>query len=119
MTFALSPTKELLGSMPAPFFGLSNDSNKGKATDHIIAIELDTNKSLGLQDIDGNHVGIDINGVRSVNTSPAAYFDSKNELKSLKLTSGDPMQIWIDYSGLDMKLEVEYVLLVYVDQAFP
>ena len=106
MTFALSPTKELLGSMPAPFFGLSNDSNKGKATDHIIAIELDTNKSLGLQDIDGNHVGIDINGVRSVNTSPAAYFDSKNELKSLKLTSGDPMQIWIDYSGEDMRIDV-------------
>ena len=103
MTFALSPTKEPLGAIKAPFFGLFNDSNSGNASNHIVAIELDTSRPHGFLDIDGNHVGIDIHGSYSLNSSPVAYFDNKNELKSLKLTSGYPIQIWIDYRGEDMK----------------
>ncbi|XP_020244130.1 L-type lectin-domain containing receptor kinase IV.1-like isoform X2 [Asparagus officinalis] len=106
MVFAISPTKQPLGSASGPFFGLFNDSNSGKETNHIVAIEFDTSRAVGLGDIDANHVGIDINGVRSLNASSVAYFDKENKPKRLNLISGNPMQVWVDYGAKDMKLDV-------------
>nr|XP_010923243.2 L-type lectin-domain containing receptor kinase IV.1-like [Elaeis guineensis] len=107
LAFALSPSKELPGAMPSQHLGLFNTTDIGNPIDHIFAIELDTVMTVEFYDINDNHVGIDINSLISVNPSPVAYFDSKSgRFKSLKLISGDPMQVWIEYNGMDMQLDV-------------
>ncbi|RWW16097.1 hypothetical protein GW17_00020034 [Ensete ventricosum] len=107
IAFALAPSKELPGSMPSQYLGLFSKSDNGQASNHVVAVELDTVKSVDFADINANHVGIDVNDLKSVNASPVAYFDSREGvLKSLQLISGEPMQVWVDYDGGEMKLGV-------------
>ncbi|KAG1337840.1 L-type lectin-domain containing receptor kinase IV.1 [Cocos nucifera] len=107
LAFAVSPSKELPGAMPSQHLGLFNTTDIGNPIDHIFAIELDTVQTVEFEDINDNHVGIDINSLTSVNSSPVAYFDGKSDgSRSLKLISGDPMQVWIEYNGMDMQLDV-------------
>ncbi|KAF3454656.1 hypothetical protein FNV43_RR05104 [Rhamnella rubrinervis] len=59
------------------------------------------------KDIDDNHVGIDVNSLKSVVSAPASYFSSaEGKHISLKLISGKPMQLWIDYDGARKTLNV-------------
>ncbi|CAN6830831.1 unnamed protein product [Brassica oleracea] len=53
--------------------------NKGShdSSNHIIAVELDIHKDDEFGDIDDNHVGININGMRSKISASAGYYDQK------------------------------------------
>lgn len=105
IAFVLSPSKELRGSLPSQHLGLFADT--GSARDHIVAVELDTVENVEFKDINNNHVGIDVNSLVSVNSTPAAYFDTKEGVvKGLQLISSEPMQVWVDYSGEDMRFDV-------------
>lgn len=64
MTFFIVPTKVFVPARPE-YLGLSNETSNANATNHIFAVELDTAQNEKLDDIDGNHVGIDINGLKS------------------------------------------------------
>ncbi|OMO54639.1 hypothetical protein CCACVL1_27706 [Corchorus capsularis] len=64
---------------------------------HIVAIELDTVLSPEFEDIDNNHVGIDVNGLKSNQSATASYLDDKSgTFRALQLISGDPMQVLLD-----------------------
>ncbi|XP_062095545.1 L-type lectin-domain containing receptor kinase IV.1-like [Humulus lupulus] len=107
MALAIAPTLSLPGASPNRFLGLFNESNNGNATNHVVAVELDTNRSKSFQDIDDNHVGIDINGLESVISAPAAYFVGDNgEFKNLSLVSGQPMKVWVEYDAVEKQLNV-------------
>ncbi|KAG9454593.1 hypothetical protein H6P81_007497 [Aristolochia fimbriata] len=103
MAFVVSPSKELIkGAQPSQYLGLFNMSNNGDPSNNITAVEFDTISSPEFEDINGDHVGIDINGLRSVVSEPTAYFG--NQLMSLK--GGYPLQVWVDYSGERRTLDV-------------
>ncbi|XP_008807903.2 L-type lectin-domain containing receptor kinase SIT2-like [Phoenix dactylifera] len=103
----LSPTRGLPGAMPKQYFGLFNSTNEGNSSNHVLAIELDTISNLEFGDIDSNHVGIDVNGLRSTDAAPASYFVEKiGKFKNLSLTSEELMQVWVDYSNPEKKLNV-------------
>ncbi|KAI3474117.1 hypothetical protein Pfo_028905 [Paulownia fortunei] len=89
------------------YLGLFNESNNGNLSNHIVAVELDTLKSTEFNDINDNHVGIDITGLVSVLAKPAAYYDNQTGLfQNLTLNSGQPMQVWIEYDGVSELLNV-------------
>lgn len=97
LTFLISPSMDFTQAMPSQFLGLFNTSNNGNSTNRILAVEFDTVKSNEFLDIDDNHVGIDVNGLVSVESAPAAFFSNKqNKNISLKLSSKDPIRAWID-----------------------
>ncbi|RWR76783.1 L-type lectin-domain-containing protein [Cinnamomum micranthum f. kanehirae] len=107
MAFVISPSNNLIGAQPDQYLGLFNKTNDGLPSNHIVAIELDIIKNLEFEDIDDNHVGVDINGLKSNKSAPAAYFSDENGgFKNLSLRSGDPMQISIEYDGLAKQLNV-------------
>ncbi|KAH7531122.1 hypothetical protein JRO89_XSUnG0019200 [Xanthoceras sorbifolium] len=107
MAFVFSPSLSFTKATPGSYLGLFNSSNNGKSTNHILAIELDTVESPEFEDIDGNHVGIDVNSLISNDSTAAAYFsDEEGKNKSLTLESGKPMQMWIDYNGAEKLLNV-------------
>ncbi|KAF3334598.1 L-type lectin-domain containing receptor kinase IV.2-like protein [Carex littledalei] len=107
LAFAISPYKDLPGSMPSQHLGLLNDSSNGKAGNHLIAIELDTVKTIEYYDIDNNHVGIDINGLTSLNSSTAGYYESTADaFTKLNLMAGDATQVWINYDAASIRLDV-------------
>nr|CAD1819545.1 unnamed protein product [Ananas comosus var. bracteatus] len=99
--FAIVPTENAgIGGHGSPF-------NNGDAANHVVAIELDTILNIEFKDINDNHVGIDVNGLRSEESRPAGYYaDDTGEFRNLTLISGKAMQVWVDYNGPDAKLKV-------------
>ncbi|KAJ6843906.1 L-type lectin-domain containing receptor kinase IV.2-like [Iris pallida] len=107
LVFVVSPTTDFSTALPNQYLGLFNFSDNGNATNHVLGIELDNSQNAEFQDINNNHVGIDVNSLQSANSTPAGYYDdSTGAFQNLTLASGVPMQIWVDYDGGDMRLSV-------------
>ncbi|PPD78363.1 hypothetical protein GOBAR_DD24712 [Gossypium barbadense] len=74
VAFVIAPTKGLPTSLPSQYLGLFNELNNGNDTNHVVAVELDTIRSTEFDDINDNHVGIDINGLTSAKSISAGYY---------------------------------------------
>ncbi|KAJ0013346.1 hypothetical protein Pint_20204 [Pistacia integerrima] len=106
MAFTISPSKELNDTAARHYLGLFNKTNNGNASNHLFAVEFDTVQSPEFYDIDGNHVGIDINSLISNESSTAAYIDDSSTKRELILMSGKPILAWIDYDASENLLNV-------------
>ncbi|XP_044483190.1 L-type lectin-domain containing receptor kinase IV.1-like [Mangifera indica] len=107
MAFVIAPTRGLPGARPSQFLGLFNESNNGNASNHVFAVELDTVLSGEFFDINDNHVGIDVNGMKSEKSAPAGYYDNQTgEFKNLTLISNEKMQVWVEYDGQKKQINV-------------
>ncbi|CAL4936188.1 unnamed protein product [Urochloa decumbens] len=109
LAFFVAPTnKSFSHTLPSQFMGLFNTSDVGNATNHVFAVELDTLLNVEFSDIDSNHVGIDLNGLRSVKAASAAYYDDGGGgvLRHMSLISGEAMQVWVEYDGPSTVLNV-------------
>ncbi|CAI8612695.1 unnamed protein product [Vicia faba] len=107
IVFVVSPTKGLPNSLPSQYLGLFNETNIGNNNSHVFGLELDTILNTEFDDINDNHVGIDINGLKSEKSASAGYYDiGGNEFKNLSLFSGLPMQVWLEYDGGKKKIDV-------------
>ncbi|XXG66322.1 hypothetical protein AAC387_Pa05g3828 [Persea americana] len=107
LAFTISPSRGFPAAMAGEYLGIFSTSNNGNPSNHVLAIELDTLLDPELGDIDKNHVGIDENGLNSTNSAPAAYYDNEDgECRNFSLTSGEPIQVWVDYDGVAKQLNV-------------
>ncbi|KAF0908331.1 hypothetical protein E2562_024745 [Oryza meyeriana var. granulata] len=107
MAFVVAPSNNMSSSLPAKYLGLTNVQNDGNASNHIFAVELDTIQSVEFKDINANHVGIDINGLQSVRSYNAGYYDDMSgHFQSLRLISRQAMQVWVDYHGEKKQINV-------------
>ncbi|KAI3849522.1 hypothetical protein MKX03_035526 [Papaver bracteatum] len=107
IAFVIAPKGELPGARASTYLGLFNSTNNGAKTNHVVAVELDTIYNTDFDDINGEHVGIDINDLKSVKAKPSGYYrDNNGGFRNLSLISGKPIQVWIDYDGVAKKLNV-------------
>ncbi|KAF8411592.1 hypothetical protein HHK36_004149 [Tetracentron sinense] len=109
LAFVLLSTQEPKGSLANQYLGLPNfTSNAALSSTRVVAVEFDIVKNAELNDIDDNHVGIDICSLISNISKPAAYFTSNNskDNSSIILKSGDPIQAWIEYTGKENLMNV-------------
>ncbi|CAM0958123.1 unnamed protein product [Alopecurus aequalis] len=105
MAMFIAPSTNLSAAMPVQFLGLLNSQNNGNQTNHIFAVELDTFKNMEFQDINDNHIGIDINGLHSIQSHDAGFYHDKNgTFQGLGLDSQDAMQVWVDYNREKMQI---------------
>uniref|UniRef100_A0A2K1XDL8 Protein kinase domain-containing protein n=1 Tax=Populus trichocarpa TaxID=3694 RepID=A0A2K1XDL8_POPTR len=91
IVFVIAPTRGLPGVLPSQWLGLFNESNNGNQTNHVVAVELYTIYS-EFKDINDRHVGIDINGLRSVKSASAGYFSNPD--------------VRVEYDGMKKQLGV-------------
>nr|GME02454.1 L-type lectin-domain containing receptor kinase IV.1-like [Ipomoea batatas] len=106
LTFAITQPGGLPGAFSYPYFGLFNETNSyGKANNHVVAVELDTLQNPQFDDIDSNHVGIDINGLKSVVAKSAGYYED-NKFHNFSLCNGKPLQVWVEYDGRAKQMNV-------------
>jgi hypothetical protein len=107
IAFFLTPSRNFSTALPSQYMGLVNDRDNGNASHHILAVELDTVQNNEFNDIDSNHVGININGLNSMNSSSAGYYDDKSgNFYNLTLMSSEVMRVWIEYDGELKRLDV-------------
>ncbi|KAL1562679.1 L-type lectin-domain containing receptor kinase VII.1 [Salvia divinorum] len=78
--------------------GFLNFSNNGDPNNHVVGVEFDVFRNHEFDDINDNHVGIDVNSLTSINSSEAGYWSVGNFFQQLDLNNGRTYQVWIDYS---------------------
>ncbi|KAK3118576.1 hypothetical protein QOZ80_9BG0701810 [Eleusine coracana subsp. coracana] len=99
MAFVVAPsTNFTTGALPGQFLGLTDIQNNGNSSNHFFAVELDTIQNKEFNDLNANHAGANINGLKSVQSYYAGYYaDDDGNFRNLSLISREPMQVWIDY----------------------
>uniref|UniRef100_A0A0E0DNH1 non-specific serine/threonine protein kinase n=1 Tax=Oryza meridionalis TaxID=40149 RepID=A0A0E0DNH1_9ORYZ len=106
IAFVLSSTNKLINhSLGGQYLGLFNASNTSQ---NILAIELDTFMNPDLNDMDDNHVGIDVTSLISINSHTAGFYTSDGGFQFLRLANGRSpiLQLWVDYDGKAHQLNV-------------
>jgi serine/threonine protein kinase len=101
LALVIAPGIESLSTaLTDQYIGLTNATNDGRDTNHMLAIELDTVQNIEFQDINANHVGIDVNTLTSLQSNETGYYhDSNGSFQNLSLISREAMQVWVDYDG--------------------
>ncbi|XP_010262575.1 PREDICTED: L-type lectin-domain containing receptor kinase IV.1-like [Nelumbo nucifera] len=105
IAFVITPSGGLPGAQPSQYLGLTV-SNNGNPYNRFIAVELDTILNNEFSDIDSNHVGIDINNLTSLCSVPVSYVTNGGNRKNLSLISGKPTQVWVEYNGLEKRMDI-------------
>ncbi|XP_057829112.2 L-type lectin-domain containing receptor kinase V.9-like [Cryptomeria japonica] len=108
MAFIITPSKSPVENSSNQYLGLLNNSNIGKPDNHLFPIEFDTVQSGGVEDIKANHVGVDLNDLKSEKCEGAGYWIG-NQFHELYLNSGQNIQAWIDYDHTQQQLNVTIV----------
>jgi hypothetical protein len=103
--FTISPSKKLSNGYPSQYLGLLNPHDLGNFSNHLFAVEFDTVQDFEFNDINDNHVGINLNNMVS-NKSVKACFFTDGSVQDLNLKSGNVIQAWIDYNSSMNHLEV-------------
>jgi len=107
MTFLISPTKDFSGAQTSQYLGLLNKTSDGNKNNHIFAVELDSSKNTEFNDIDDNHIGININSLTSNKSGSAAFYDDNSGMfKNISMVSRKEMQVWVDYDGETTQINV-------------
>ncbi|XP_057847296.1 L-type lectin-domain containing receptor kinase IV.3 [Cryptomeria japonica] len=106
MAFIMVPNKSVVGVAGAQFLGLATSKTNGLQSNQFLAVEFDTNYNPELGDINDNHVGVNLNGVTSLESQPAAYWIDTDHFQNLSLKSGKNFQVWIDYDHVEDRLNV-------------
>uniref|UniRef100_A0ACD5YDS2 Uncharacterized protein n=1 Tax=Avena sativa TaxID=4498 RepID=A0ACD5YDS2_AVESA len=88
--FVVAPDPRLPGALPSQYLGLLSAADLGNATNHVFAVEFDTVQDFEFDDINDNHVGVDLNSLVSNASASAA---------PVNLKSGDTVLAWVDYDG--------------------
>ncbi|EXC44811.1 putative L-type lectin-domain containing receptor kinase VII.2 [Morus notabilis] len=103
--FLFTPSAGLAGASSSQHLGLFNCTNNGDPDNHVFAVEFDVFKNQEFQDIDDNHVGLNVNSLTSLASEPAGYWvgeeeeeeDDDMEFKKIELKNGVNYQVWIDF----------------------
>lgn len=98
-TFLIAPDMAPPPGSDGQYLGLTNSSTDGNATNQIVAVELDTYKEDF--DLDDNHVGLDINGVRSVAVESLTPYGIR-----LAPNRTAFYVVWIHYDGGNKSIKV-------------
>ncbi|XP_042493030.1 L-type lectin-domain containing receptor kinase IV.2-like [Macadamia integrifolia] len=108
LAFILSSTKDLQDCLPNQYLGLPNDASIAKSSTCLLAVEFDVVRNIELNDINDNHVGIDVNSLTSNVSVPATFFSGSgsNKTHSIDLKSGAPVTAWIEYSSKEELINV-------------
>lgn len=95
LAFVISPDDEALGDAGG-FMGIMDSD--GVQTG-VVAVEFDTLMDVAFKDINGNHVGLDLNSMVS------SEFGNLDEI-DIDLKSGDQINSWVEYSGSARMLNI-------------
>lgn len=109
LAFTISPSTEFPGAEAGHFLGLLNSKNDGNSSNHLFAIEFDTVNGYNANfDTEGNHVGVNLNGMTSIITEPAAYIEegTNNMKEDFRMAKVDAVQAWIEYDSKNKILNV-------------
>lgn len=101
IAFLFSPLPGLQDAIPAQHMGLFSRYSNGNRTNRVLAVEFDVFRNEEFNDIDDNHVGVDLFSLTSVVSQSSGYWPDgpSSSFVKLKLNDGSNCQAWVDYEG--------------------
>ncbi|KAI4982604.1 hypothetical protein ZWY2020_023096 [Hordeum vulgare] len=103
MAFFIAPSKNFSDALLTQYFGILKPNNN----DNLFVIEIDTFQNPDIQDINDNHIGIDINSALSLQSHAAGFYeDSNGAFKNLTLNAQIELQLWVDYEEEGTRINV-------------
>ena len=107
MAFVVAPSTRLSTFNAGQYLGVLNVTDNGHDGNRVLFVELDTMLNPEFQDMNSNHVGVNVNSMRSLHNHSAGYYDdATGAFSNLSLISRRPMQVWVDYDGATTRLDV-------------
>ncbi|PHT34736.1 L-type lectin-domain containing receptor kinase IV.1 [Capsicum baccatum] len=100
LAFTISQSNDFSTALPSQYLGLLNATDVGNFSNHIFAVEFDTVQDFEFGDINDNHVGININSLRSNMSAAASYFDDDLVKEDLNLKCGKVILAWVEYDSV-------------------
>ncbi|CAH8314526.1 unnamed protein product [Eruca vesicaria subsp. sativa] len=97
--FVFLPSSDTSAAESAQHLGLFNLTNNGDTNNRIFAVEFDVFSNQEFNDINDNHVGVDVNSLTSVSSAVAGFYRDGGAFTELRLNSGDNYQVWIEFNG--------------------
>ncbi|KAI3941225.1 hypothetical protein MKX01_029799 [Papaver californicum] len=107
LAFVLSTSTSPPGAISGQYFGIFSNSTVPTVSP-LLAIEFDTGRNPEFNDLDENHVGIDLNNVESAKTQTAGYYNSSNgdEFVPVNMRNGQNIRVWIEFDGTRFEINV-------------
>jgi hypothetical protein len=91
------------------WMGLANSTDNGNANNHLFAVEFDTFYNPEFGDPSDSHIGVDVNGVRSIQTYNLCSDSSSSSTHCSYFTHiYTDCYAWIDYTAETSSLEVYF-----------
>jgi len=88
---------------------LANSTDNGNASNHLFAVEFDTFYNPELGDPSDSHIGVDVNGVKSIQTYNLCLDSSSSSTNCSYLDNPQSFfHAWIDYTAETSSLEVYF-----------
>jgi len=107
MAFVVAPSTRLSTFNAGQYLGILNVTDNGSDGNRVFFVELDTMLNPEFQDMNSNHVGVNVNSMKSLLNHSAGYYDdATGAFSNLSLISRQPMQVWVDYDGATTRLDV-------------
>ncbi|KAI5060800.1 hypothetical protein GOP47_0025220 [Adiantum capillus-veneris] len=113
LAFVMSPSLDTTGISVIQYLGMLNQNHNGNSSNHVFGVEFDTVQNIDIEDINDNHVGINLNSVISTNSTAAGYWitPSQNSTQDssktdINLKGSENIQAWIEYDGQSQQLNV-------------
>ncbi|KAG8071596.1 hypothetical protein GUJ93_ZPchr0006g46319 [Zizania palustris] len=100
LAFVVAKSRDFSTALQSQYMGLANARNNGNASNHFLAVELDTIVNAEFGDMSDNHVGIDVDGLASVTADNAGYYDDRTgAFRNMSLLNRTAAQVWVDFDA--------------------
>ncbi|CAI0549713.1 unnamed protein product [Linum tenue] len=102
--FLFSPSAGIRSAISSQHLGLFNLTNDGSPSNRVLAVEFDVFMNQEFNDLNDNHVGVDVNSLTSIAQREAGFWRGDGGFEELMLNSAENYQVWIDY--VDSRINV-------------
>ncbi|KAK7330538.1 hypothetical protein VNO77_24733 [Canavalia gladiata] len=105
LAFVLCNTTDPPGALASQYFGLFTNATSPSVFP-LIAVEFDTGQNPEFNDIDDNHIGIDLNNIESKSATTAGYYNSSGVFVPVRMRTGQNIRAWIEFDGKSLEINV-------------
>jgi hypothetical protein len=115
LAFVVSRSNNFSTALQSQYMGLANAANNGNASNHFPAIELDTVVNAEFGDMNGNHVGIDVDGLSSLAADNLGYYEDRTgAFRNMSLLNRTTAHVWVD---IDARTSLVTVTMAPLERA--
>ncbi|XP_057804280.1 L-type lectin-domain containing receptor kinase S.1 [Salvia miltiorrhiza] len=104
LAFVLSNTTTPPRVVAGQYFGLFTSPPRTVAP--LLAVEFDTGRNTEFNEVNSNHIGVDLNSVLSEVTETAGYYDSNSTFVEVNMRSGQNVHAWVEFNGPENEINV-------------